>query len=199
MKNRFSTQFSDEDLDLYLGGKVTQNLTASIEEHYFGASATGHPSDARRREAIVIAATVASLLPLASLRLNQKPQLQTMSSAIATPALPFASAIVASIDLFAPSVLPVTTPAVRRPPQAEQKAPRLFQRPPQRQRTIVRIETVDPPAVAFYSNAIPELPFESEVPPIPGPQKRHRLRRFLSGAMAPLRLLLSLDRSNRGV
>jgi hypothetical protein len=175
MKNRFSPQFSDEDLDLYLGGKVTQNLTASIEEHYFGASATGHPSDGRRREAIVIAAAIASLLPLASLRINQKPEVQTIALAIATPALPFASAIAASIDLFAPAMLPVTAPAVPRPPQAE------------------------PPAVAFYSNAIPELPFESEVSPIREPQKRHRLRRFLLGAIAPLRLIIAIDRANRGV
>jgi len=197
MKNRFSPQFSDEDLDLYLVGKATHNLTASIEEHHFGP-AIGSPSDAGRGKAMVIAATVASLLPLASLHMNHKPQLQTIVSEITSPALPFVSAIAASIDLYAPALLPATRPPERQPPRAEPEAQTLFQLPPQQPRPVVSIAMVDPPAVVFHSRSIPELPFESEVPQIPGPQKRHRLRRFFSGAVAPFRLILSLDRSNRG-
>jgi hypothetical protein len=130
--------------------------------------------------------------------MNSKPEVQTIASAIATPALPFASAIAASINLYAPTVLSVTTPAVRRLPQAEPKAQKLFQLPPQRPRSTVRIAMIDPPAVAFHSKGLPELPFKSEVPRVSGPQKPRRLRRFLSGTMAPLRLILSLDRYNRG-
>jgi hypothetical protein len=198
MKNRFSPQFSDEDLDLYLLGKASQNLTASIEEHYFGASVTGYPSDVRRWEVVVIALTVASLLPLASSSMNQKRQVEAIASAVTTPALPFASAIAASIDLFAPTVLPVTTPAVRRLPQADPKAQKQFQLPRQKARSTVQIATVDSPAVVFHSKAIPELPFESEIPQVSKPPKPHRLRRFFSGAAAPFRLILWLDRYNRG-
>src|SRR5258708_37927616 len=133
MKNHFSPQFSDEDLDLYLVGKATHHLTASIEEHHFGP-AIGSPSDAGHRKAMIIAATVASLLPLASLRMNHKPQLETIVSEIATPPLPFVSAIAASIDLYAPALLPAARPAVRQPPQAQPEAQTLFQLPPQQPR-----------------------------------------------------------------
>lgn len=197
MKSRFSPQYSDEDLDLYLLGKATQNLTADIEEHYFGASATGYPRVGPRWEAIVITAAVASLLSLFSLRMSQKQHVETIVSEISSLPL-FASAMAASIDLYAPVVLYVTTPMVQLLPPPEPKAQKQFQLPPQRPHSMVRIAMVDPPAVIFYPKALPELPFEPEIPQVSGPPKRNRLRRFLSGTVAPLKMILMLDRYNRG-
>jgi hypothetical protein len=199
MQNRFSPQFSDEDLDLYLVGKADQDLTATIEAHYFGASAASSQSGARRSEAIVIAVSLVALIPLATLRMNQQPQAQTIASAIVNPALPLASAIVAaSIDLYAPAMLSVARPPVQPPPAVEPIELKVFQPPPQKPRSIVHIAMVDPPAVAFHSKVIPAAPIESEVPPIAEPQKQHRLRRFFSGVIAPLKVILSLDRYNHG-
>ncbi len=208
MERNFSPRPSDEDLELYLVGKATPNLIAMIEEHYFGYAPVAYPNAALKNprplrhvrwETAAIAATVTFMVMMSSMRVVHHEPAPIIGSDMAILTLPFAPAIAASASLYAPpEVVPAVASVVRSGRPAAPKIYRLFQPPPKRPHALVRIALADAPALVPMQRAIPELPFEPDTPQVVGPPKARRLRRVLTGITTPLRLLLSLDKFNRG-